>query len=518
MFRDRQQKKNTIRYQLWRIFLVFISVISLLGVTAGSLSISVRAETKKPKIGKATSASKYITAKDWPKGPKVESYSAVLMEAETGTVLYAKNPDTQMYPASITKVMTALLTLENCKLSDQMTFSEEAVKALPPNYVSMGASAGEQMSVEDCLNALLLDSANDAANCLAAHQSGTIADFVPLMNQRAKEAGAKKTHFNNPSGLHDENHYTTAYDMCAIMRACAALDKFNEIAGKRTYTIPKTNKHQERILYAKHKMIFPTHSAYYQYVVSGKTGYTDEASNTLVTYAEKDGLKLVCCVMKCGKGITYKDTKTLFEYGFNNFHVVDASGIDDRFTLTDAGIFTTEDADSFSSFRIALKDQSPVVLPMGAGFSRIDTKLEYLPEVEDNCFAKVAFQYEGMTVGAARLQLLSNSVESDQTFDFDAHEQIAASGNGETQESDKTISGEVPDKTIGTDNSLLSENGKAFLNDIWNRTRTVDIRMVAGAAAVLAAVIIIAVIVIIKKKDDRIRYDRKRRRRRRRRR
>lgn len=507
-------RKNTgLRHRLGRSFLVLVSIIGFLTAIAGSLSISVQAETKKPKIGKATSASAYITAEDWPKGPKVEAYSAVLMEAETGTVLYAKNPDTQLYPASITKIMTALLSLENCNLTDQMTFSEEAVKALPPNYVSMGASAGEQMSVEDCLNALLIDSANDAANCLAVHQSGNIADFVKLMNQRAKEAGAQKTHFNNPSGLHEENHYTTAYDMCAILRACVKLDAFNEIAGKRTHTIPKTNKHDERLFYAKHKMLFPTHSAYYPYVVSGKTGYTDEAQNTLVTYAEKDGLKLVCCVMKCGQGITYKDTRTLFEFGFNNFHVADASGIDDRFTLKDAGIFATEDADAFSSFRIVLKNQTPIVLPTGAGFSKIETKLEYLPEIEDNCFAEVEFLYEGMTVGTARLQLQDNSAATETKFDFDAHKENSGTDRADVSDAQKQNeeeSGEVSDK----DTSRPDSSG-TLLDDIWSQTRTVDIRIVAGIAVAVILLIAGIVIIIVRKNDDRIRYDKGRRRRRR---
>lgn len=520
MFLNRQQKKSTVRYRLWRSFWIFVSVISLLGVTAGSLPISAQAETKKPKIGKATSASRYITAEDWPEEPKVDAYSAVLMEVETGTVLYAKNPDTQMYPASITKIMTALLTLENCKLTDQMTFSEEAIKALPPNYVSMGAAVGEQMKVEDCVNALLIYSANDAANCLAVHQAGSIPAFVKLMNQRAKEAGAKKTHFNNPSGLHEENHYTTAYDMCRILRACAKLDTFNEIAGRRTYTIPRTNKNPERVYYAKHKMLFPTHSAYYPYVVSGKTGYTDEAGNTLVTYAEKDGLKLVCCVMKCGQGITYKDTKTLFEYGFNNFHMADASGIDNRFTLTDVGIFGTEDVDSFSNFRIALKNQSPVVLPTGAGFSKIETKLEYLPEIEDNCFAEVEFQYEGMTVGTARLQFLGNSAGSGETFNFDTDEGAeVAEGSGEEETAGNGYAESSGEPTAAGENAdALNGGNKLFFEDIWSQTKTVDIRVAAAIAVVAAVIIAVIVTAIIKKKDDRIRYDTKRRRRRRRRR
>ncbi|MGN0294139.1 MAG: D-alanyl-D-alanine carboxypeptidase family protein [Lachnospiraceae bacterium] len=479
-----------------RKFMVVCCVLCLLGGMTGEQVLTVYASGEeqtsdtKVKIGKKTSASAYIKAKDWPKGPSVESVSAVLMEVNTGTVLYAKNPDTPMYPASITKIMTALLTLENSKLTDTVVYEGEAVNALPPGYVSINAVEGEKMSVEECLRALLMYSANDVANALAVHDSGTIAEFAKKMNERAEEAGAKNTHFNNPSGLHESNHYTTAYDMCCIMRECIKYDAFNEIAGDRIYTLQTNNKRKEAFTFAaKHHMLFPTNPDYYEYCVSGKTGYTSEAGNTLVTYAEKDGMKLVCCVMKAGSGVAYTDTEALFNYGFDNFNVVDVSTEEERFTLKDAGIFASKDMASDTSFNITIPESCYVVLPSGTGLNKVDTDIHYLEDAQDGCFAEIDYLYQDMLVGSARLKMSSTESAGTERFDFDSHAEA---------ETESAVDSE-------TDNGL---------KNIWNQTRTIDVRIVIGVAAVIVLTAAIAVITAVRRKDDRIRFDRKRKRRR----
>lgn len=474
-----------------RKFMVICCMVCLFGGLTGQQMLTVCASGgEKAEIGKKTSASAYIKAKDWPKGPAVESVSAVLMEVNTGTVLYAKNPDTQLYPASITKIMTALLTLEHSKLTDTVVYEGEAINALPPGYVSINAVEGEEMSVEECLRALLMYSANDVANALAVHDAGTIADFAVKMNERAEQAGAKNTHFNNPSGLHESNHYTTAYDMCCIMRECIQYDAFNEIAGDRLYTLKANNKRKEDFTFAaKHHMVFPTSPDYYEYCVSGKTGYTSEAGNTLITYAEKDGMKLVCCVMKAGSGVAYTDTKALFNYGFDNFSVIDVSGEEERFTLKDAGIFASKDMASDASFNISIPEECYVVLPSGVGLNKVDTDIRYLKDAQDGCFAEIDYKYEDMLVGSARLKMSSTESAGEEHFDFASH------------------AGEETESAVNSE----TDNG---LKDIWNQTKNIDVRIVITVIAVVVFAAAAGIIIAVRRKDDRIRFDRKRKRRR----
>jgi D-alanyl-D-alanine carboxypeptidase len=376
-------------------------------------------------IGVETQETDYITAKDWPTAPDIDAEGAVLIEAETGKVLYAKNADTAFYPASITKIMTALLAIENCKLTDEITFEGDALQALPAGYVSIAAVSGETMPMEDWLNALLVLSANDAANALGAYVGGTLSNFADMMNERAKQAGAKNTHFKNPSGLHEEDHYTTPYDMAMIMRDCIQYEEFVKAASTLQYTINTNNKRTEAYTFATRHQMLPKYSSnYYEYAVCGKTGYTTPAGNTLVTYAEKDGMKLICCVMKCGGGgASYTSTRELFEYGFKNFSLCDVSKQDTRYTLSQAGIFKNLNSDS-SSLSITLDSDSYLVLPTGVELNDLDTKLTYLNGDSKDGFAEVTYSYEGMEMGTARLYLqLSSSTTS---FDFDEHETLDA--------------------------------------------------------------------------------------------
>ena len=371
-------------------------------------------------IGVKTEKTDYITAKNWPKAPEIGAQGAVLIDATTGQVLYAKNADTAFYPASITKIMTSLLALENCKTTDELTFSGDALRTLPPGYVTIAAVAGEKMPVEDWLSALLIYSANDAANALATHVGGNISNFADMMNERAKKAGAKNTHFNNPSGLHETDHYTTPYDMAMIMKDCIKYDDFVRIAGTRRYTISKNNKRKQDFTFSTRHQMLPTYSRnYYEYAICGKTGYTTPAGNTLVTYAEKDGMKLICCVMKCaGGGVCYTSTRDLFEYGFKNFSNYNVSEQDTKYTLSQAGIFNTLNS-SLSALSVNFDSDAHIILPNGVEASDLDTKLSYL-DGDSDTFAEVTYSYEGMKLGTVKLNLKLES--SKNTFDFTTHE------------------------------------------------------------------------------------------------
>lgn len=250
--------------------------------------------------------------------PAVVAEGAVLMDAATGKVLFGKNQDQQFYPASITKIMTALIVLERCNLSDKVTFSSTATTNLESGAVSLNITEGDVLTVEQCLYGLLLKSANEIGNGLAEHVAGSVSGFADLMNAKAKELGCKNTHFANPHGLNDSTHKTTAYDMALIMRAALENATFRKIDTTTSYNFPATKKAAARTITMGHKMMYTTDSRYYEGVIGGKTGYTSLAGNTLVTGAERNGVRLVTVVMKA-KGTQYTDTKAMLDYGFDNY-------------------------------------------------------------------------------------------------------------------------------------------------------------------------------------------------------
>ena len=238
------------------------------------------------------------------------------MDAAAGTVLFSKNGDKQFYPASITKLMTALLVAENCNLDDKVTFSATATTNLEAGAVSINMTAGDVMTVRQCLYALLLKSANEVGNALAEHVAGSNAKFAEMMNAKAAALGCTNTHFTNPHGLNDSNHYTTPHDMALIARAAFQNDVVKTVASTRTYTLPATIKNPSGLTVTiGHKMLNPNDARYYPGVIGGKTGYTSKAGNTLVTAVEKDGVRLIVVILK-SSSTHYTDTKALLDYGF----------------------------------------------------------------------------------------------------------------------------------------------------------------------------------------------------------
>jgi D-alanyl-D-alanine carboxypeptidase len=251
--------------------------------------------------------------------PQIVSESAVLMDAKTGQVLYEKNMHTQLYPASITKILTILLGIEHGQQQDKVTMSREAVFSILRGSSHIALTDGEEITLEQALMAAMLPSANDASNGIAEHISGSVEDFAVLMNQRAREAGALNSNFVNPHGLPDEEHVSTAYDMAMITRVALQNDKFRGIFGTVRYTIPSTNKQPEsRDLWSEHRML-TTNKFYYEGVIGGKTGYTAISQNTLVTAAQRGDRELIAVVMKSQAYGVYTDTMALFDYGFNQF-------------------------------------------------------------------------------------------------------------------------------------------------------------------------------------------------------
>lgn len=251
--------------------------------------------------------------------------SAILIDAKTGEILYEKDSYKKEYPASITKLMTILLALEYGKLDDVITFSKEAVFGIERNSSHIAIDVGEQITMEQGLYAIMLQSANEVSLGVAEHIDGTIDAFAKHMTQRAKELGCLDTNFVTPNGLHDPNHYTTAYDMALIAKEVLKFDKFREIMSTTYYVLPPTNKQPEnRYLYGQHKMIKQNSKFYYEDCEGGKTGFTNQALNTLVSYSQRGETELIAVVLRdAGTGI-YSDTIKLFDYGFENYETVQA--------------------------------------------------------------------------------------------------------------------------------------------------------------------------------------------------
>jgi len=254
----------------------------------------------------------------WPMGPVVSAKSAILMEAETGTVLYAKNIHERLYPASTTKLLTCLLAAENCSLDEMVTFSYDAVHSIPSDGSNMGIDAGEVLPMDECLYGIMVASANEVSSAVAEHVAGDIDSFTDMMNNRAKELGCLNSHFVNSNGLYDDNHYTSAYDLALIARAFFKNDTLRRIGNTTTYHFMPTETQPDDFYKTnKHKLI--NGDIPYEGIIGGKTGYTSEARQTLVTGCEQNGLRLICVVMMEEAPSQFEDTVALFDYGYKNF-------------------------------------------------------------------------------------------------------------------------------------------------------------------------------------------------------
>lgn len=256
--------------------------------------------------------------------------NVLLVERETGKIIYEKNSKDKIYMASTTKILTAILVLENCKLDEMATVSNNAIMTVPPDYTIAGLKEGEKFTINDLLHSLLILSANDSANVLAEHVSGSVEEFAKLMNKKATEIGCTGSNFTNPSGLHEKNHYSTAYDLYLIADYALKFDTFREIINKTTCSMPATQiyKNDDREFVTTNSLLresLPEY--YYKYTTGIKTGYTDDAKDCIVASAKKDGIEYIAVVM--GGGFTkdenlrekYLDCHTLFNFAFGNYTI-----------------------------------------------------------------------------------------------------------------------------------------------------------------------------------------------------
>ena len=263
----------------------------------------------------------------WPQGPSVYGDSAIVMDMDSGAIVYGKQIDKRHYPASITKLLTALVALENSQLTDEVLFSDDSVSFLEYGDAHIGMTPGEIISMEDAYYGMLLASANEVSYAVAENvgrlMGGDYNTFIQKMNDRSAELGCTGSHWMNANGLHDENHYTTAHDMALITSAVYQYDEYREVVQTLSHTIPPTNLvNESRTFQQNHKMLWPKNDNYYEYCTGGKTGYTDQARTTLVTTADNGNLRLAAVVLYDFGNDAYIDTRAMFDYVYNNFSKV----------------------------------------------------------------------------------------------------------------------------------------------------------------------------------------------------
>lgn len=352
----------------------------------------------------------------WPTGPVVSAESAILIEAETGTILYEKNIHKQQYPASTTKILTALLAYENSSLDEIVTFSRDDVFTIPRSSNNIAMDAGWTLSMDDCLHALLIRSANEVAYAMAAHVGGSWSGFADMMNKRAKELGAVDSNFVNPNGLPNEEHVTSAYDLAMIGRAFFANSYLCSITLEPKLVVEKPNG---TLVDWNQMPLIPTGKYAYEYVVGCKTGYTDSAHNTMVSCAEKNGLRLICVVLNDDNPMYNEDTIALFEYGFSNFNKVNVSQTETKYDIDNIGLFY-ENSGIFGSSQpiLSLNKDDCVIMPKSIGFGDLTSSISYDVDVPGRA-ALITYTYHGVTVGTVSLDLVSDSKNG---YAFDSEE------------------------------------------------------------------------------------------------
>lgn len=301
LFLERNYSKNLKQFLLVLILLLHVTIWSFSTVNAETVNNSVDV-------------------------PQIYSDACILINLNTDKVLYSKNANEKMYPASTTKVLTAILAVENCKMTDMATVSHDAIFNVPKGYKNAALVEGEQLSVRDLLCVLMIPSANDAAFVLAEHIGGSVENFSKMMNEKAKEIGCKNSNFVNPNGIHDENHYSTAYDLALIGKYALKNSTLRLIASTTKYTLPTSNKYDktDRVFSTTNDLIKQNSKYYYEYATGLKTGFTEPAQSCIIATAKKDDIELLAVILHASKaedGTLYReiDCKNLFEYAFNNY-------------------------------------------------------------------------------------------------------------------------------------------------------------------------------------------------------
>ncbi len=383
----------------------YISLMMCMGLIISILTPVIRVRADVDYMAEAE-ARKYNEVQsnliqDWPQGPQIGAEAAILMEASTGTVLYAKEITKKEYPASVTKVMTGLLAAENCDLDEMVTFSHEAVFGIERGSSNIGMDEGESITMNDALHGMLILSANEVAMAIGEHIAGDKDSFAELMNQRAAELGCVNTHFMNACGLHDDNHYTCAYDLALIAREFYTYDYLAKISRTGTCTFEATATQPDSFSLQNKNQLLEGRRCEYEGLLGSKTGYTTVSRQTLVSAAERDGMTLICVILKEESPYQFEDTVALFDYGFENFQLVNVAENESEFMVSDKDFFS-EGQDIFGDNQpfLQIDPDDYVVIPKTADFSALQSEIVYNSNATGG-IADIKYTFNGTEVGTA---------------------------------------------------------------------------------------------------------------------
>ena len=344
---------------------------------------------------------------DWPSDTGIEAEAGAVMDVDTGTMLFGQNSHVEYYPASITKILTAIVVLEHADLTDTVTYSDKAMNSVEADSGNkLSLVAGDTMTVEDCLYALLLASVNQAANALAEHVAGSIPDFVDMMNAKIAELGCTESHFANPSGLNNDDQVVTAFDMTKIAAAAYSNPKLLEISSAKSWKVGATTNNPDGVsVRNEHRLVITedTESPYYcSEAVAGKTGYLLKAGNTLVTYGEKDGRRVVSVILKGSPRQYFVDGKNLLQFGLNRFQNVDIAENETRYVTGDDQVDVN--GTSYAPSDLAVQVGKKITLPKDASFADAELSLGAVPDgAPEGTVGVLNYIYNERKIGSAYL-------------------------------------------------------------------------------------------------------------------
>jgi D-alanyl-D-alanine carboxypeptidase len=424
---------------------------------------------------------------NWPEGPAIGAASAILMEMNTHTILYAKNIHKRSYPASTTKILTCLLAMQNCSMDETITFSHDAIYDVPSDGTQLGGvDTGDTMLMENALYCVLVKSANDVANAVGEHVAEKLGyeknakSFAKLMNEKAKSLGCTGTNFVNANGLYDDNHYTTAYDLALIGCEFFNNELLCKMSSTSSYHFKLKPDDEEDTWVSSKNQLYKGKTYEYQYLLGSKTGFVSESRQTLVSAAEKNGLKLVCVIFTEESPYQFEDTVTLFQYGFENFKRVSIDENETNYKIDTSDLFDTE-SDLFgdSTPLISMESDKYIVLPNTAKFEDTSSSLEYNKSNPDSdILATINYTYQDVNVGSCNIVYTQSDTPS---FSFDDNNNIS----NLTED----------DRTVNMNNDFIkTETKDDNTNIIFINVKILIICILCCAAGIMFILFIVSVI------------------------
>lgn len=424
---------------------------------------------------------------NWPQGPAIGAESAILMEMNTHTILYAKNIHEKNYPASTTKILTCLLAIQNCALDEIITFSHDSIYDVPSDGSKLGGiDTGDTMPMEQALYCILVQSANEVASAVGEHvaeklgKEKSVDAFAELMNEKVASLGGTDSHFTNCNGLFDENHYTSAYDLALIGCEFFGNELLCKMSSTPRYHFKLKPDDEEDVWISSKNQLYKGKPYEYQYLLGSKTGFVSQSRQTLISAAEKNGMKLVCVIFMDETPYQFEDTLTLFQYGFENFQRISIKDNETKYNIDTMDFFDTEnDLFGDSTPLISMEDDTYVILPNTAEFSDTVSTLTYAEQSPDtNVIASINYTYSDVPVGTCNVVFYKSNVPA---FHFSSNE---------------PASEVVPDTSGGEmlASTELSTEPQEDAKIIYIDVKKVIIGMIIAAAVIVLIVFIISLI------------------------